>query len=230
MLCSPLGKQRLLTSRALPSMRIAAQLRPWRLLPSHAINGITVALGIGGMQLLATLAAGPDAAQLIVSGATCASLADVPNSVSRTWQRVAVAAALSFAAALMVDLLRSHPLALGVGIAAIAFAAMMVMSWGARVGAVAFSPILSVVFSMAVPATGHPLAVAGLSACGGIAYLAWSVVAGIACQRRYRTLALVGALRGVADLLRSRARVLDAHRRKSGDAAPLRAWVQGCLL
>jgi uncharacterized membrane protein YccC len=208
-------------------MRLAAQLRPWRLLPGYAINGIVVALGIAGIQLVATFAAGPYAAQLIVSGATCASLADIPNSVTRTWQRVSAAALLSFAAAVVVDLLRPHPLALGAGIAAIGFAAMMVMSWGARAGAVAFSPILSTIFAMAVPTTGHPLAVAGWSACGGIAYLAWSIVAGHACQQRYRTLALVNALRGAADLFRSRARVLEAHRRRSGGEQPLRAWVQG---
>ncbi|MEP7064281.1 MAG: FUSC family membrane protein [Betaproteobacteria bacterium] len=208
-------------------MRLAAQLTPWRLLPSYAINGIVVALGIGGIQLLATFAAGPHAAQLIVSGATCASLADVPNSVTRTWQRVSAAALLSFAAALIVDLLRPHPLALGAGIAAIGFAAMMVMSWGARAGAVAFSPILSTIFAMAVPTTGHPLAVAGWSACGGIAYLAWSIAAGHACQRRYRTLALVNALRGAAGLFRSRAGVLEAHRRRSGGEQPLRAWIHG---
>jgi uncharacterized membrane protein YccC len=208
-------------------MPATAHLRPWRLVPSHAINGIAVAVGIGLIQALFGVAAGAYPAQLVVSGATCASLADVPNRVARTAQRVAVAAALSFAAALSVDLLRPHPLALGIAVALIAFAAMMVLSWGARVGAVAFAPILSMVFSMAVPPTAHPFAVAGWSACGGVAFLAWSVIAGAACQRRYRTLALAGALRAAAELFRSRARVLEARRRKDGDEAPLRAWIQG---
>ncbi|HEY7904746.1 MAG TPA: FUSC family membrane protein [Casimicrobiaceae bacterium] len=208
-------------------MPTTAHLRPWRLLPSHAINGIAVAVGIGLIQALFGVAAGAYPAQLVVSGATCASLADVPNRVVRTAQRVAVAAALSFAAALTVDLLRPHPLALGIAVALIAFAAMMVLSWGARVGAVAFAPILSMVFSMAVPPTAHPFAVAGWSACGGVAFLAWSVIAGAACQRRYRTLALAGALRAAAELFRSRARVLEARRRNDGDDAPLRAWIQG---
>lgn len=208
-------------------MPTTAHLRPWRLLPSHALNGIGVAVGIGLIQALFSVAAGAYPAQLVVSGATCASLADVPNRVARTAQRVAVAAALSFAAALTVDLLRPHPLALGIAVALIAFAAMMVLSWGARVGAVAFAPILSMVFSMAVPPTAHPLAVAGWSACGGVAFLAWSVIAGAACQRRYRTLALAGALRAAAELFHARARVLEARRRKDGDEAPLRAWIQG---
>jgi uncharacterized membrane protein YccC len=202
-------------------------LAPLRRLPAYAINGIAVALGIGLIQLAFGAFAGAQAAQLVVSGATCASLADVPNRASRTSERVAIAAALSFVAALVIDLLRPHPYALGVGVAAIAFGAMMVMSWGARAGAVAFAPVLSTVFSMAVPPSGHPLGVAALSACGGIAYLGWSTVSARACEPRYRTLALVAALRATADLFRSRAGVLEARRRADGDSAPLQAWVRG---
>src|SRR5665213_693201 len=216
-----------LTTRHRPSMQLAAHFKPWRLLPGYAINGIAVAVGIGAIQLLASAAAGAYAAQLVVSGATCASLADVPNSVSRTWQRVAVAALLSFAAALVVDLLRPHPLALGAGVAAIGFVGMMVMTWGARAGAVAFTPILSMIFSMAVPPTGHELTVAGLSACGGAAYFAWSILSGIALQRRYRTLALVDAVRAAAVLFRTRADVLEAGRARADQTAPLRAWILG---
>jgi len=208
-------------------MQLAAHFKPWRLLPGYAINGIAVAVGIGGIQLLASAAAGAYAAQLVVSGATCASLADVPNSVSRTWQRVAVAALLGFAAALVVDLLRPHPLALGAGVAAIGFVGMMVMTWGARAGAVAFAPILSMIFSMAVPPMGHALTVAGLSACGGAAYFAWSILSGIAVQRRYRTLALVDAVRAAATLFRTRADMLEAGRARADETAPLRAWILG---
>ena len=46
-------------------VRPPAWLRPWRLLPAYAINGMTVALGIGLIQLIASLAAGPHAAQKI---------------------------------------------------------------------------------------------------------------------------------------------------------------------
>lgn len=208
-------------------MRVATRLKTWRLLPGYAINGIAVAIGIGFIQLLATLVVGAGAAQLVVSGATCASLADIPNNTSRTWQRVTVAVGLSFAAALIVDLARPHPVLLGFGVAAIAFCAMMTMTWGARAGAVAFSPILSMIFSMAVPASSHVLGVAGWNACGGIAYLVWAIVASIACQRRYRTLALVEAMRGAARLFGSRALVLDSYRHHARDAAPLRAWVRG---
>jgi uncharacterized membrane protein YccC len=207
-------------------MRLPTRLRIWRLLPAYAINGIEVAIGIGAIQLIATALVGAHVAALIVSGAVCASIADVPNTVPRNWRRVSAAAFLSAGAALVVDLLRPHPLTLGAAVAAVAFVAMMTLAWGARVGAVSFTPILSMIFSMAVPTSEHPLAVAGWSACGSFAFVAWSVLATAACQRRYRTLIVVATLRAAAELFRSRADVLAAPR-AAGDTAPLRAWISG---
>ncbi len=201
-------------------------LRPWRLLPAYAINGITVALGIGLIQLVVSVTAGPHAAQLVVSGAVCASLADTPNRVMSTWQRVSAAALLSIVAALAVDLLRPYPIALGLVVAPIAFVAMMTMAWGARAGAVSFAPILSLIFSMAVPPSGHALATAGWSALGSVVYLAWAVLTSALCQRRYRSLILVETLRGAAELFRSRAGVLEQGA-GAAPSVPLRAWVKG---
>ena len=211
-------------------MRTPPWLKPWLLLPAYAINGIGAALGIFCIQLVATFAVGPHAAPLIVSGAICASLADLPNTVPRTWHRVGAAALLSASAALLVDLLRGHPFALGAAVALVAFAAMMTLAWGARAGAVSFTPVLGMVFAMAVPPSGHPFEVAGWSACGALAYLGWALLAGTLCQRRYRTLALVQALRASAQLFHSRADVLrsaDAGADAAESGAPLRAWISG---
>jgi uncharacterized membrane protein YccC len=208
-------------------MRLPTPVRVWRLLPAYAINGIEVALGIAVIQLIALALAGPHVAALIVSGAVGASIADVPGTVARNWRRVSAAALLSAGAALVVDLLRAHPLALGAAVAAIAFVAMMTLAWGARVGAVSFAPILSTIFSMAVPPSEHELALAGWSACGGLAFLVWSTLATAACQRRYRRLAVVAALRAAAALFRSRADVLAAAPANDAVAAPLKAWISG---
>ena len=174
---------------------------PIRRLPAYALNGIEVAIGIGLIQLLFVALFGSNAAQLTLSGAVCASLADVANTGSRTWHRVSAAAVLSGLAALVVARLKPHPIGLGVSVALIALVAMLTMAWGLRAAAVSFAPILSLVFSMAVPHTGEPwFALAGWNALGGAAYLAWSLVAGRALQRRYRTLALAAALRAAAQL------------------------------
>ena len=57
-------------------------------LPAYLLNGIAVALGISIIQFLVVATAGPQAGALAMSGAVCASLADVPNTVHRTAQRV----------------------------------------------------------------------------------------------------------------------------------------------
>jgi fusaric acid resistance family protein/FUSC-like inner membrane protein yccS len=202
-------------------------LRPWRLLPAYVVNGIATAVGIGCIQLLARELAGSHAAALVVSGAVSASIADLPNRPSRTWHRVGAAALLSVLAALAVDLVRAHPLALGALVIAVAFVAMMMLAWGARAGAVSFAPVLSMIFSMAVPPAEHELSIAGWGACGAFAYLAWSLAASVVLQRRYRTLATMAALRAAAQLFRSRADVLVSYRVLAGEAPPLGAWIGG---
>ena len=206
---------------------LPAWLRPWRLLPAYVVNGIAVAVGIGCIQLLALALAGAHAAALVVSGAVCASIADLPNAPSRTWHRVGAAALLSVLAALAVDLVRARPNALGLVVVVVAFVAMMALAWGARAGAVSFSPVLAMIFAMAVPPAEHELAIAGWGACGAAAYLGWALLSNTALQGRYRTLAMVAALRAAADLFRSRADVLVSYRVLAGEAPPLRAWIGG---
>jgi len=206
---------------------LPAPLRPWRLLPAYAINGIEAALGIGCIQLLAHAVFGSHVAALVVSGAVCASIADLPNVLKRTWYRVGTAALLAFIAAVVVDLLRHDPRVLGLAVGAVSFCAMMALAWGARAGAVSFAPVLSMIFSMAVPPAEHELAVAGWGACGGFAYLAWALAANAVLQGRYRSLVLANTLRAAAVLFRSRADVLVSFRVEAGEAPPLRAWISG---
>ncbi len=197
-------------------------------LPAFAINGIAVALGIGLIQVLVGAWAGAHAAQLALSGAVCASLADVPIPAVRTWHRVSAAALLGVLASVIVALLKPHPQALGLGIAAIAFVSMMTMAWGLRAGAVSFAPILSVVFSMASPAGRDALAsIAGWHATGACAYLAWSLLCAVALARRYRRLALAEALAATENLLRARADLLATPEGNPDARAAMRAWVLG---
>ena len=195
-------------------------------LPAYAVNGITVALGIGVIHLVFGSLGGPAVAQLAGSAAVCASLSDLPSTVSRTWQRVLAAAALSTCAALIVALLDRHPVALGVGVMAMAFVATMTMAWGPRAGPISFAPILSLVFTMAVPAgASSPLALVGWNVAGALAYLAWSIATTLLLQRHYRRLALVAVLRAAANLLRSRAGVLHAARNAAPDQLTLSHWI-----
>ncbi len=204
-----------------------APSRWMRRLPAHGLSGIAVALGIGAVHLLFSVLAGGLAAQLATSGAVLASLADLPNPVHRVWRRVSAAALLGCASALAVMLLRPLPLALGAGIAAIAFVATMTLAWGPRAGPVSFAPILALLFTMALPvsAPGSAATLAGWNLLGALAYLAWSLAANALLQRRYRSLALASALQAAAQLLRSRAALLEERERGHGGTGRLRAWI-----
>ncbi|MDE2092710.1 MAG: FUSC family protein [Burkholderiales bacterium] len=203
-------------------------MKPFHRLPAYALNGLAVASGIGVVQLLIGALVGAHAAQWALSGAVCASLADVPNTVPRTWHRVSAAAVLSFAAALVVAVLKPYPLVLGAGVVGVTFAAMMTMAWGLRAAAVSFAPILSLVFSIAAPASGVSMfELAGWNALGGVVYLAWSLIAGRVLQGRYRTLALEAALRAAARLLPSRAALLESPHPRAPEARVMNDWIKG---
>jgi uncharacterized membrane protein YccC len=213
-------------------MSLLHSLHSLHRLPAYAVNGIAVALGIAAIQLLIGALAGAHPAQLALSGAVCVSLADVPNTAARTWRRVSAAMLLSTLAVATVALLKGHPWALGAGIMVIAFVAMMTMAWGARAGAVSFAPILALVFTMAVPESGRGLlTLLGWNAVGAAAYLLWSLASAALLQRRYRTLALAATLRAAAQLLRSRAALLESPAPRQAlaqaDALAMQAWLQG---
>lgn len=194
--------------------------------PAYVLNGIAVGLGIGAIQLLFAVLADRHVAQLAVAGAVYASLADLPVRVERSWRNVLAAGALGCATALALGLLRPWPAAFAPGIAAIGFAAAMAMAWGMRAGPLSFAPILSIVFTMAQPAhADHVLAGPAWNAVGALAYLAWSIAACAALQRRYRSLAVAAALGATARLLRSRADALDRPAGADADVQALRTWI-----
>lgn len=209
-------------------MSVLSLSRWMRRVPGPGLSGLVVGLGVGLIHLLFSVLAGGAAAQLATSGAVFASLAEQPDPVGRVWRRVLAAALLGCAAALVVVLLRPYPLALGGGIALIAFVATMTLAWGPRAGPLSFVPILALVFTMAQPPgeIGSFWTVPGWNLLGALAYLAWSIAASLVLQGRYRRLALAEALRATAQLLRSRAGLLEERPHEGGESAGLRAWIR----
>lgn len=172
------------------------------------LNGLVVALGVAAVQGLATLLFGHEVGLLVVGGAVCASLPDVPNPPHRTARRVWPAGLLVAAVTLGVGLLRHAPLAMTVLIAAVAFVTLMAMAWGPRAGPLSFSGTLAMVFAMAADAPATPALAwqhAGWALLGGLLYGGWALATSWALRRRYRELAVAAAMRAVAVRLRSRA-------------------------
>ena len=145
-------------------------------------------------------------------GAVCASLSDLPNPPARVWPRVIPAAFLAAAVTLAVGLFQHSPVATTLLIAATAFCTLMTMAWGLRAGPMSFSGILALVFAMAWHGGGlvgetplHALIHAGWVLAGALVYALWARGSAWALRRRYRELALAGAMRACMNRLRSRA-------------------------
>ena len=200
------------------------QLRFWRRIPAYAVNGIEVAVGVGLIHATVAALAGAQAGLLASTGAICASLADLPTTVSRAWQRVAFAATLACAASAVVTALISHPPALGLAIGAISFVSLLTLGWGPRAGPISFAPILAIVFAIAAPAPSAAAALAW-NGTGALAYLAWAVLATWGLQGYYRWNSLAEVMGATSRLLRSRAGLLAAPRLQAADIATMRAWI-----
>ncbi len=191
----------------------------WRRLPSHVLNGLSVALGIGIVQVVVELAAGPLDAQLASMGAICASLAHLGDRTARAARRVSAAALLASAASVVVLGLDGRVVAVSFAIGLVVFAARMLMAWGARAAQISFAPILAIIFSLALGGAGS-FRTASWVALGAVVYVVWTVVAARVLEGRYRVLAVAAAASEMAALLRSRA----AHVLAAPDEAPQAAW------
>ena len=194
-------------------------------MPTHVLNGLAVALGIGCIQLLFGVFAGPHVAQLAVSGAVYASLADLPDTPGRSWRRVLSAAAGGTLSAWLISLLMPMPQLVGIGIAVITFTAMMTLVWGPRAGPVSFAPLLAIVFTMGQPRAHDTLQMVAWNAAGALAYLLWSQIAVSALQRRYRSLVLANAIGATVQLLQSRANLLEAVGDRADTSGRLQDWI-----
>ena len=200
---------------------------PWPLrLPAHLINGITVACAIGLLQWVFSALAGAYLAQLALSGAIYASLADLPGTPGRSWRRILAAATAGCASAFIIALLKPFPLALGGGILLITFVATLALAWGPRAGSASFAAILAIVFTMGLPAGQAALPLAGWQLLGVLAYLPWSLAVTALLQPRYRSLALAAVLDCSSRLLRSRATVVAATAGKGATPSQLKAWIR----
>lgn len=198
-------------------------------LPAHVINGVAVAIGVGLIQALMTMAGGRAAALGALTGAICSSLADVPLTPGRTWRRVLLAAAITVIVTLLTHVCRPYPALMGPLVAIVAFGSMMALAWGPRAGPVSFVGILAFIFTMAAPPP-ETLLEAGQETLwtvfGAALYFGWSLAASAVLQPRYRTLALTAALEATAQLLRARARLYEEAPRSGDGSTELQDWIE----
>lgn len=191
-----------------------------RRLPAYALNGISVSVGIGLVQLSVRAVASPGFAQAASIGAVLASLPHLTGRALPTLRRTLVGGLLASLATLLVVLTASHPVLRGVLIAVISFVALLGMAWGTRAAPLVFSVIIGVVFSLARPSAAGALGLALASVCGVVLYGAWAFLNAKLLEPRYRVLAVFNALDAAAALLAARAAVLSqTHAQAEGESS-----------
>ncbi|MGC4093709.1 MAG: FUSC family membrane protein [Polyangiaceae bacterium] len=193
-------------------------LRGLARLPAHVINGLSVSIGIGLVQVLIAASASPEAARGATAGAMYASIPHLVDRAGLAAQRALTGGLIGTVAALAIAVLAPIPVLLTLGIALLVFAAMMSLGWGQRAGPLSFTVILAIVFALAVPPQS-PWSAAAWTLLGAAIYALWALFSTRLLEQRYRTLAVAAALEELVRLLRSRAAVLEERAPIERDAS-----------
>lgn len=183
--------------------------RRWLLrLPAHVLNGASVSVGLGLVQVLVSLAADGELAQAASVGAVLASLPHRTNRPLQAVRRTLVGGLLASLVTLVVLATAPWPVLCGFTIALVTFVALLGMAWGPRAAPIVFSVTLGMIFSLARPSGYGALALAWATALGVLVYVGWALVSQLLLERRYRALAVADAMAAAASLLEARAKVL----------------------
>lgn len=179
-----------------------------RRLPAHAVNGATVSVGIGLVQLVSSQLASPAFAQAASTGAVLASLPHLTGRALPTLRRTLVGGLLAALTGVATIATAGHTCWRTLAIASFSFLALLGMAWGARAASMVFSVILGLIFSLAQPRVQAPFSLAFGSASGVAMYASFAFVSAKLLEPCYRRLAVFDCLDAAASVLRSRARVV----------------------
>jgi uncharacterized membrane protein YccC len=183
-----------------------------RRLPAHALNGVSVAAGVGLVQVLIGSVADASFTQSASIGAVAASLPHLTGRAGVTLRRTLVGGALATISGAMVHASGAYAWLQALSLGVLSFAALLGMAWGPGAGPVVFSVIIGMVFALARPNSSGGLAQVFASVAGIALYSGWAWLSNRLLERRYRALAVADAIRAAASLLRARATVLSqAH-------------------
>jgi hypothetical protein len=184
-------------------------LRWFRRWPAYALNGLSVSVGVGLVQLLAGALASAAFAQAATVGAVLASLPHLTGRAVPMWRRSLLGGLLAALLTLPVLALSEHPVLRGILIALAVFVALLAMAWGKRAGSLVFAVIIGVIFSLAHPSSHAALPATAASVCGVALYSGWAFLNAKLLEPRYRTLAVFRTIEAASALLLARAAVLS---------------------
>ncbi|WOP16638.1 FUSC family protein [Ottowia sp. SB7-C50] len=182
-------------------------------LSDYVLNGASAAFGMLLVSTFMHALFGAEAAANATVGVIAALAPDLVGPRRGKLAHLAVAPLIGVPLFLAVQLLRGHPVGLGLFLVPATFLVFLGMAWGKRGAPVAIGVMLVMVFAMSTPVpTGAAQALMRTFYCGlGCAlYLIYAVAANHVLNARYRTQITADLLLAVAALLRAHARRVAA--------------------
>jgi uncharacterized membrane protein YccC len=181
------------------------------LLGPHIVNGLSVAIGVLGVAILASLILGFQAGQPVTLGAIAASISDIPAP----WREKARTIGLGFGMAVLsttaTQLSLPWPAATVAVIGAVAFAGGIVTGLGRWAVALGMQIIIPMVFVLGFPRETRPMAmgIEGLFIIGGLVYFAYALVSTIVTDVSARRLVAGESIREFSIYLKSVTSIFD---------------------
>ena len=182
-------------------------------LSDYVLNGASAAFGMLLVSTFMHALFGAEAAANATVGVIAALAPDLVGPRRGKLAHLAVAPLIGVPLFLAVQLLRGHPVGLGLFLVPATFLVFLGMAWGKRGAPVAIGVMLVMVFAMSTPVpTGAAQALMRTFYCGlGCAlYVVYAVAANHVLNARYRTQVAADLLLAVAALLRAHARRVAA--------------------
>lgn len=174
----------------------------------HVLNGISAALGLLLVAVLARVAGDAWAASIAVVGAIVCIPPDTAAPLRGKLLHLLPAALFGIPLFVATQLLMPYPLQLALLLVPATFLAFLAGAWGRRGAPLAISFMFAMVFSMAVQAGSGldwALVAGGWFALGAALYIAWAVLANAVLNGRYRAQIVADTLLAMAALMRTQA-------------------------
>jgi uncharacterized membrane protein YccC len=180
----------------------------------HIVNGLSVGVGVIAIAIVASALFGFAAGQPATLGAISASISDLPAPWREKARTMGFGFALALLATAATQIALPWPLAALITIGAISFAAGLVTGLGRWAVAVAMQAVIPMVFVLGFPRETFPAAVRieALFAAGGVAYIAFALVATIFTDASARRLVASESIREFSIYLRAVAGIFDPDR------------------
>ncbi|MBY4597010.1 FUSC family protein [bacterium BD-1] len=184
------------------------------LLSHYVLNGASCAFGLFLVSAVMQGLFGHAAAAAAVVGVIASIPPDQAAPTRGKAVHMVIAPLIGLPLFLAVQLLRPHPLELGLLLVPATFIGFLGMAWGKRGAGIAMAVVFAMIFSMSTPTAsnvGEALQRTGYFALGAAMYVVYSIAANAACNGRYRTQLIADLLFSMAALMRAQARRFAPH-------------------